>query len=49
MTRTIKFEQLDVWVIIPTIILDFRFRGIGFVWIKWYIDIRFNNKLDNYE
>lgn len=49
MKRTIKFGQLDVWVIIPTITLDFHFKGIGFVWLKWCVDIRFNNKLDDYE
>jgi len=41
MKKRIKFSigQLDVWVLIPTISLDFYFKGIGFTWLKWTCDI----------
>lgn len=40
-----KFSKgkLDVWVLIPTISLDFRFKQIGITWLNWTFDIRFNN------
>ena len=37
----IEFGTLDVWVLIPTISLDFRFKKVGFVWLKWCMDILF--------
>ena len=33
--------ELDVWVLIPTISLDFRFKQIGFTWLKWTYDFCF--------
>ena len=33
--------ELDVWVLIPTISLDFRFKEIGFTWLKWTCDVNF--------
>ena len=32
---------LDFWVLIPTIALDFRFKEIGFVWLKWTCNVTF--------
>lgn len=36
--------QLDVWVLIPTVSLDFRFKRIGFTWLKWTCDISFGKE-----
>lgn len=38
--------QLDVWVLIPTVSLDFRFKGIGFTWLKWTCDISLEKEDD---
>lgn len=37
----ISIGVLDVLVLIPTIALDFRFKEIGFVWLKWTCDVTF--------
>ena len=36
----ILFGNIDVWVLIPTISLDLRFKVIAFTWLKWTFDIR---------
>jgi hypothetical protein len=33
--------KIDVWVLIPTISLDFRWRQIAFTWLNWTVEIGF--------
>lgn len=37
----ISKEVLDVWVLIPTIVVDFHCKEFGITWLKWMYDIVF--------
>jgi hypothetical protein len=39
----VKKYELGVLVLFPTIILDIIDKEIGFVWLKWSIDLKFKN------
>ena len=37
----IEFGVFDVWILIPTVAIDLHFKKVGFVWLKWCMDILF--------
>ena len=37
----ISKEVLDVWVLIPTIVVDFDYKEFGISWLKWMCVIAF--------
>lgn len=36
--------SIDMWVLTPSIVWDNHFKQIGFVWLKWCLDIRFKQE-----
>lgn len=46
MIMEIEFGLIDVWVLIPTIMIDKYFKGIGIVWMRWCLVVRIARKED---